>query len=68
SLDGVRGVSARIKCGLPHLLTNEQSEVQGALRLEINVSRFLAHSVVFFVLGLYLVQWCLFYTSFINLF
>jgi hypothetical protein len=36
------------ECGLPHLLSNEQREAQGAVRLEFNVSRFLAHSFVFF--------------------
>jgi len=30
-------------------LGNERSEAQGALRLEFNVSRFLAHSFVFFI-------------------
>ena len=30
-------------------LGNEHSEAQGALRLKFNVSRFLAHSFVFFL-------------------
>lgn len=32
-------------------LGNEHSEAQGALRLELNVSRFWAHSFVFLFLG-----------------
>ena len=56
------------KRGLPHLLSNEQREAQGAVRLEFNVSLFLGSLLCIFVLDFDLVQWCLFYTSFINLF